>query len=638
MKKFTLREKAKMLLLCMTSINLGLSSELIWLGLVFFVAFMVVFFRYDASRVPVYRKSIAYGLIVPFAIWWVLSPEVEFGISPWLVYIPAYYLLSLALLQVRSLGNGGHDVFILFNGVAAMLLSCYQGNASGIAYVLVALLFLVHAYARPGVKWWKHALFLLLLAGFSAISYAGFQYWRHHRSYGAERMANYYEKRNLMGFDPVVKLGSFESNFAGKYNSEVILRVWDSLPPYYMRAAVYEKYVGGFWKLPEVPGKKLYPARYEVDYAVFETSDSASSPERSRMVWVQSPLDNFGFLFAAPGAVGVAAKNADSLEYGESGIFSKANGKRSDWYYFVANDGANSVEGLPHGGDTLVPATLRGFLDSVAVEVGLRGDSIALPLESSLFAVGNYFAKHFEYSLVVPDAGKSGMDPLRSFWKSRRGYCEYFATLSVLLLRSQGIPARYVTGFVNPESVEGRPYAVFRRYSSHAWVEVFDGKEWKPFDPTPPVLLTRRMQPSWFSLKAESVRGWFSRVFHVLKEGSWRRTVDSWQGFAQALFGSPWLYAVMVAAVVVVLLFRAVGKRRKKDVGPTSAARGHWVRVLAHAEKSLMRLGFMRMPGETVGCFLRRLEGDSPVTQKGRARFERALDEIRDYEKNRWRL
>ena len=164
MKKFTLREKAKMLLLCMTSINLGLSSELIWLGLVFFAAFMVVFFRYDASRVPVYRKSIAYGLIVPFAIWWVLSPEVEFGISPWLVYIPAYYLLSLALLQVRSLGNGGHDVFILFNGVAAMLLSCYQGNASGIAYVLVALLFLVHAYARPGVKWWKHALFLLLLA------------------------------------------------------------------------------------------------------------------------------------------------------------------------------------------------------------------------------------------------------------------------------------------------------------------------------------------------------------------------------------------------------------------------------------------------------------------------------------------
>ena len=638
MKKFTLREKAKMLLLCMTSVNLGISSGLIWLGFIFFVAFMVAFFRYDASKVPVYRKSIAYGLIVPFAFWWVLSPEAEFGISPWLVYIPAYYLLSLALLQVRSLGNGGYDVFILFNGVAAMLLSCYQGYDKGVAAVLVALLFLVHAYARPGVKWWKHALFLLLLAGFSAISYAGFQYWRNHRSYSAERMANYYEKRKLMGFDPVVKLGSFGSNFGGRYNSEIILRVWDSLPPRYMRAAVYEKYVGGFWKLPEAPGKKLYPARYEVDYAVFETSDSASSPENSRMVWVQSPLDNFGFLFAAPGVVGVAAKNADSLEYGESGIFSKANGKRSDWYYFVPNGGANSVEGLPHGGDTLVPVALRGFLDSVAFELGLRNDSLALSPESSLFAIENFFAKHFEYSLVVPDAGKSGKDPLRSFWKSRKGYCEYFATLSALLLRTQGIPARYVTGFVKPESVEGRPYAVFRRYSSHAWVEVFNGREWKAFDPTPPVFLPQRMQPSWFSQKVESFRGWFSRIFHVLKEGSWRRTVDSWQGFVQTLLGSPWLYAVMAAVVAAVFLFRVVGKRRKQLPGSASASRGHWVRVLNHAEKSLLRLGFVRLPGETAGKFLQRIETAENVPQKRRTLFERALDEIRDYERNRWRL
>ena len=633
----SLREIFKTLFLVLASVNLGISSEMLPLGIIFALGFLYLHWRLEKPT-PLYKKRFAYGAIVPYALWWVVTPEVENGISPYVVFIPAWYLLTLAWLQKRSLGRGGFEAFVIFDGVAALLLGMFQAGRTGGILGAVGILLAILAYRRTKTAWYKYGLFLLLIAFFGFTSFGGWQYWKNHRSYDGRWARDYMERNRVMGFDPVVKLGSFESNFAGKYNSEVILRVWDSLPPYYMRAAVYEKYVGGFWKLPEIPGKKLYPARYEVDYAVFETSDSASSPERSRMVWVQSPLDNFGFLFAAPGAVGVAAKNADSLEYGESGIFSKANGKRSDWYYFVSNDGANSVEGLPHGGDTLVPATLRGFLDSVAVEVGLRGDSIALPLESSLFAVGNYFAKYFEYSLVVPDAGKSGMDPLRSFWKSRRGYCEYFATLSVLLLRSQGIPARYVTGFVKPESVEGRPYAVFRRYSSHAWVEVFDGKEWKPFDPTPPVLLTRRMQPSWFSLKAESVRGWFSRVFHVLKEGSWRRTVDSWQGFAQALFGSPWLYAVMVAAVVVVLLFRAVGKRRKKDVGPTSAARGHWVRVLAHAEKSLMRLGFMRMPGETVGCFLRRLEGDSPVTQKGRARFERALDEIRDYEKNRWRL
>lgn len=335
MKKFTLREWAKLLLLGMTSINLGFSSGLVWLGFIFFAVFMVVFFRNDASRNPVYRKSIAYGLIVPFAIWWVLSPQAEYGISPWLVYIPAYYLLSLALLQMRSLGNGGHDVFILFNGVAAMLLSCYQGYGNGAAAVLVALLILVHAYARPRVKWWKHALFLLLLAGFSAISYAGFQYWRHHRSYSAERMANYYEKRNLMGFDPVVKLGSFESNFAGKYNREVVLRVWDTLAPKYMRAAVYEKYVGGIWKLPAHHDRMLYASRYKVDYAVFETRDSVSSADSTRPVWVQSSLDNFGFIFAPYHAVAVAAKNADSVEYFKSNVFKQGETRRGDWFYYM---------------------------------------------------------------------------------------------------------------------------------------------------------------------------------------------------------------------------------------------------------------------------------------------------------------
>ena len=123
MRKFSLREKAKTILLCAASLNLGFSSELPWLGFIFAAAFIVLLFRYDASRVPVYRKSIAYGLIVPFAIWWVLSPEMEFGMSPWLVFIPAYYLLSLAYLQKRSLGNGGYDVFVLFNGLLLQIVA-----------------------------------------------------------------------------------------------------------------------------------------------------------------------------------------------------------------------------------------------------------------------------------------------------------------------------------------------------------------------------------------------------------------------------------------------------------------------------------------------------------------------------------
>ena len=629
MKKFTLREWAKMLLLGMTSINLGFSSGLVWLGFIFFAVFMVVFFRNDASRNPVYRKSIAYGLIVPFAIWWVLSPQAEYGISPWLVYIPAYYLLSLALLQMRSLGNGGHDVFILFNGVAAMLLSCYQGYGNGAAAVLVALLILVHAYARPRVKWWKHALFLLLLAGFSAISYAGFQYWRHHRSYSAERMANYYEKRNLMGFDPVVKLGSFESNFAGKFNREVVLRVWDTLAPTYMRAAVYEKYVGGIWKLPAHHDRMLYSARYKVDYAVFETRDSVSSADSTRPVWVQSTLDNFGFIFAPYDAVAVAMKNADSVEYFRANIFKQGETRRGDWFYYMP---------LPSGPTGPFVAGTYVGLDTIPEKPAI--------MRASRYsdAIRSYFLNHFAYSLKVDDskeaAAKLGAkaDPLRVFWATRSGYCEYYATLSVLLLRRAGIKARYVTGFARPEVEPGRPYAIFRRNSSHAWVEMRNMAFWTAFDPTPPLFVVKMESPSWLDMKFEWVRARAARVFHVLRDGEWRLALNSWQDAVQNILSGAALYVVLGCIALAVIAFRFVrGLRRRKSNAEYAQSVQHWVKGLDSAEKALVRLGLVRKPGETVGAFLRRIENTEGIPQKRRALFERALDVIRDYEKNRWR-
>lgn len=655
MRKFSLREKAKTLLLCMASVNLGLSSDLPWLGIAFAVAFAVLLFRYDASRVPVYRKSIAYALIVPFAIWWVLSPEMEFGMSPWLVFIPAYYLLSLAYLQKRSLGNGGYDVFVLFNGVAVLLLSCFQASRYGIFCNLLALLILLHAYGRPGVKWWKHALFLLLFVQLSAISLGGLKYWQSHGHSRAERVADYYAKRHLMGFDPVVKLGSFESNFAGKYNREVVLRVWDTLAPTYMRAAVYEKYVGGIWKLPAHRDRMLYASRYKVDYAVFETRDSVSSADSTRPVWVQSTLDNFGFIFAPYDAVAVAMKNADSVEYFKSNVFKQGETRRGDWFYYMPLPSGPTgpyVVGT-YDGDTpdsaylQVFAPLAGFLDTVAAEMGLDSISekpaVLKPYRYSR-AISNYFLHHFAYSLKVDESravaeGKIDphSDPLRVFWATRSGYCEYYATLSVLLLRRAGIQARYVTGFARPEVVPGRPYALFRRNSSHAWVEMRNMGVWSSFDPTPPLFVVKIERPSWIDQKFESIRARAAHIFHVLRDGEWRLALSSWQDAVQALVASPWLYALIAAVVAAVLLFRAVTKRRKQLPGSASASRSHWVRVLARAEKALLRLGFVRDAGETVGKFLQRIENAENVPQKGRARFERALDEIRDYERNRWR-
>ena len=659
MRKFPLREKAKTILLCAASLNLGLSSDLPWLGIIFVAAFIVLLFRYDASRVPVYRKSIAYGLILPFAIWWVLSPEMEYGMLPWLVFIPAYYLLSLAYLQKRSLGNGGYDVFVLFNGVAVLLLSCFLASRYGVLLNVFALLLLLHAYARPGVKWWKHALFLLLFLGLSAISFGGLKYWQSHGHNRAERMADYYAKRHLMGFDPVVKLGSFESNFAGKYNREVVLRVWDSLPPTYMRAAVYEKYVGGIWKLPAHRDRMLYASRYKVDYAVFETRDSVASADSSRPVWVQSSLDNFGFIFAPYDAVAVAAKNADSVEYFKSNVFKQGETRRGDWFYYMPTDSAdpNSTHSgygdVPDSAYLQVFAPLAGFLDTVAMEMGL--DSLAeypglLKPVAYSDAIRSYFLNHFAYSLKVDDskeaAAKLGAkaDPLRIFWATRSGYCEYYATLSVLLLHRAGIPARYVTGFARPEVEPGRPYAIFRRNSSHAWVEMFSLGRWIPFDPTPPLFVVKMERPSWLDMKFEWIRARAAHIFHILRDGEWRLALNSWQDAVQNILSGTALYVVLGCIALAVVAFRFVRahRRRGSKAGYAQSVQ-HWVKGLESAEKTLARLGLVRHPGETVGTFLARCESEMPagvrdsrVSRKMQARIQFAIQFLREYEEQRW--
>jgi transglutaminase-like putative cysteine protease len=66
-------------------------------------------------------------------------------------------------------------------------------------------------------------------------------------------------------------------------------------------------------------------------------------------------------------------------------------------------------------------------------------------------------------------------------WAVRKGVCQDITHLALGALRSVGIPARYVSGYLHPkpnaaigETVTGE---------SHAWVEWFCG-EWRGFDPT----------------------------------------------------------------------------------------------------------------------------------------------------------
>lgn len=71
--------------------------------------------------------------------------------------------------------------------------------------------------------------------------------------------------------------------------------------------------------------------------------------------------------------------------------------------------------------------------------------------------------------------------PADEAWEARKGVCQDMAHLALGALRSVGIPARYVSGYVHPEPDAGIGEQV--RGESHAWVEWWTG-EWVGYDPT----------------------------------------------------------------------------------------------------------------------------------------------------------
>ena len=102
-----------------------------------------------------------------------------------------------------------------------------------------------------------------------------------------------------------------------------------------------------------------------------------------------------------------------------------------------------------------------------------------------VMAVETWLQHHTEYNLDIP-RDPPGVDAVDYFlFERRQGFCEHIASAMTLLLRSVGIPARFVTGFGPGGRNPFTGYFDVRESDAHAWVEVlYPGIGWVPYDPT----------------------------------------------------------------------------------------------------------------------------------------------------------
>ena len=247
----------------------------------------------------------------------------------------------------------------------------------------------------------------------------------------------------------------------------------------------------------------------------------------------------------------------------------------------------------------------------------------------------SYLRSHYGYTLDL--SGPPQADPLAYFlFQKRAGHCEYFAAAMTVMLRSAGIPARYVNGFLTGEYNSVGGDFVVRASDAHSWVEAyFPGFGWLTFDPTPPsdekppgFFASLGHYWDWFELQwsewvinydilhqftlAQNLqrvsRSWTERIQAWFTEARLAATdrLERWQsGIVHSPVALPSTFGIFTVLFGIILLLQPAVRHRLMTlwhlrISPAGAMSPH-VATLQYTEmlRLLARRGIRNTPGQT---------------------------------------
>lgn len=428
------------------------------------------------------------------------------------------------------------------------------------------------------------------------------------------------------GFPSRSRLGGIARRKSERAN-DVALRVYSSAEPGYLRGKAYHwvKSVRGPGVLTTQWEEAPDPSDGPAEGAAEVLKPFARTPGRMRYdlrggaaagppaappldVWLDSPQDVY---FLPPLA---------------SEIVTAAETLRRDYRQVTSGTDAAVVNYVVRTGPPPDPArffnlaaadgpfsrqALTEIPDSVAADADLlrKADEIfagCRGVEEHVAAVERYFRSNFGYAIGIdppPDE-----DPVRWFLRTKpKAHCEYFAQAAALLLRTRGVPTRYMTGFVVAERNEYGGYWLARNEHAHAWCEAWDDRlGWVIVEATPPAGVPSESVASWHRQLWEYLSSAVAEFRHRFAEGGWQWLL----GRAAAFFTSPAGWAALALAAGYVAL-RLRMRRRAAAARPLPPAVADMHRLLARMDRRLAKAGLTRRPGETLARFARRIETET---------------------------
>ncbi|MCO8120272.1 DUF3488 and transglutaminase-like domain-containing protein [Stieleria sp. TO1_6] len=297
------------------------------------------------------------------------------------------------------------------------------------------------------------------------------------------------------------RLGSVRRHMLGE-PGEPALRAFASAPPGYLRGTVFDTYRNGSWS---AASEHSYSLSAEVSELQPRTIESEALATTELQGPSSAPLQRVT-LRDNPGGSTIGTIEVHNVPLKGQLVFSSMS---TDWIEAVNFGVELSHQGMViKGVDTQEPyvlgistpmprESLRGLRRNLMLQLTRSLREKVQPItrrvcegrltpRAKARAIEEYFQANYNYSLrgvTTPN----DVDPVVHFLQTQHpAHCEFFASAAALMLRSVGVPTRYVTGYVVMEKSEEYKYWLARNRDAHAWVEAYDdiNEQWFPVEAT----------------------------------------------------------------------------------------------------------------------------------------------------------
>ena len=563
-------------------------------GLVFVVQTAVVFWLlgytaawYTFRKPRIWRVVLPTGLVLLSVVYYYYGPK------PLLLYLAIYIVVALVFVARTFLVSQEQ----IWQATAVRYEQSIRSNFIRAGF-LAALVLLILAYPLPKLS--ASTAVNEALSGTRGPWREFQETWTRLfsalRAYGTAASDPYQETMALGGPRSV--------------GNDLVMDIYvpEPLPNLYWRAIAMDTYQDGAWSANVGETSLHFPDDGLLDTPVLLGREVITQT-------VVNFLPNSSFLYAAPEVVGSSRQMFVDWTLDDAGFLlvsavrSRFILRQGDQYQVASSITTVDVDSLREASTNYPEWILDTYLQ-VPNEITPETLSLAQSLTAdydNVFdkatAVQNYLREAITYNDQI-DAPPPDEEPIHyTLFVSQEAYCTYYASAMAIMLRSQGIPARIVNGYVQGDYDEATSSYRVRASNAHTWVEVyFPMFGWIQFEPTAsiPVLVRQESTETESGLSeaaiANNLRDFAAELDDItldverggdvldenpgaaLSERAWWQRIPVWQ-VAGVIF-------VLAVALGLMWLANEMNKRVEADVTRSYSRLESWGRWLGVSFKS----------------------------------------------------